>query len=184
MTVQGWETMSPASAATASRRVEGGEDDALRGPTFSVSGSTFSPGQHAVNGGNLDATFSVSTTPTDGDSDGLNDCGEKALGTDPTKPDTDGDGLNDGTEAHTTHTDPNKADSDGDGLATAPKSTPPTPIRTRTTATATASTTAPKSTSPTAIRTRATATATASATARSSTRYRSEQGGHRPRRAQ
>ena len=117
MTVQGWDDDEPGFGGNGVYDdVVGSEDDALRGPTFTVSGSTFSPGQHAVNGGNLNATFNVSTTPTDGDSDGLNDCGEKALGTDPTKPDTDGDGLTDGTEVNTTHTDPNKADSDGDGL--------------------------------------------------------------------
>ena len=118
MTVQGWDDDEPGFGGNGVYDdVGAGEDDALRGPTFTVSGSTYSPGQHAVNGGNLNATFNVSTTPTDGDSDGLNDCGEKALGTDPTKPDTDGDGLTDGTEALTTHTDPNKADSDGDSLS-------------------------------------------------------------------
>ena len=117
MTVQGWDDDEPGFGGNGVYDdVVGSEDEALRGPTFSVSGSTFSPGQHTATGGSLDATFTVSTTPTDGDSDGLNDCGEKALGTDPTKPDTDGDDLTDGTEANTTYTDPNKVDTDGDGL--------------------------------------------------------------------
>src|SRR6185503_18576204 len=95
--------------------VAGSEDQALLGPTFSVSGSTFSPGQHTASGGNLDATFTVSTTATDADSDGLNDCAEKALATNPNKADSDGDGLNDAQEK-SLGTDPNKADTDGDGL--------------------------------------------------------------------
>jgi Bacterial TSP3 repeat len=51
----------------------------------------------------------------DSDSDGLNDCAEAALGTDPHNPDTDGDGLSDGDEVGR-GTDPLKADTDGDGL--------------------------------------------------------------------
>jgi hypothetical protein len=118
MTVQGWDDDEPGFGGNGVYDdVLGSEDEALRGPTFSVSGDTFSPGQHTVSGGNLDATFNVSTATTDGDNDGLGDCGEKAYGTDPGKPDSDGDGLTDGTEVNTTHTDPNKADSDGDGLS-------------------------------------------------------------------
>jgi hypothetical protein len=117
MTVQGWDDDEPGFGGNGVYDdVVGSEDQALRGPTFSVSGSTFSPGQHTASGGDLDATFNVSTTTTDGDNDALGDCGEKAYGTDPGKPDTDGDGLTDGTEVNTTHTDPNEADSDGDGL--------------------------------------------------------------------
>jgi hypothetical protein len=116
MTVQGWDDDEPGIGGNGVYDdVEGSEDEPLRGPTKSLSGD-FSPGQHTVSGGNLNATFTVSTTASDGDNDGLADCKEKALGTDPTKPDTDGDGLSDGTEVNTTHTDPNKADSDGDGV--------------------------------------------------------------------
>lgn len=116
MTAQGWDDDEPGIGGNGVYDdVEGSEDEPLRGPTMSLSGD-FSPGQHTVSGGNLNATFTVSTTASDGDNDGLADCKEKALGTDPTKPDTDGDGLSDGTEVNTTHTDPNKADSDGDGV--------------------------------------------------------------------
>src|SRR4051794_958433 len=139
MTVQGWDDDEPGIGGNGVYDdVLGSEDEPLRGPTFSVSGD-MSPGQHTVSGGNLDATFSVSTNGTDPDGDGLNACDEqalgtdpnnadsdgdglgdgqeKALGTDPNKADTDGDGLSDGTEVNTTHTDPNTGDSDGDGLS-------------------------------------------------------------------
>ena len=53
----------------------------------------------------------------DTDSDGIGDCDELALGTDPTKIDTDGDGLTDYQELlPEVGTDPTSADTDGDGL--------------------------------------------------------------------
>ena len=55
----------------------------------------------------------------DPDGDGLSDCAEAALGTDPNNPDTDGDGMNDGWEAQYRNPliagNPN-ADPDGDGM--------------------------------------------------------------------
>ncbi len=52
----------------------------------------------------------------DFDADGLGDCEEPPLGTDPSLFDTDGDDLCDGVERFLTGTDPLVADSDGDGL--------------------------------------------------------------------
>ncbi|HUT53750.1 MAG TPA: hypothetical protein VM658_10180 [bacterium] len=52
----------------------------------------------------------------DNDSDGLNNTGEFAHGTDPCNPDTDGEGLFDGAEVNTYGTDPTNPDSDGEGL--------------------------------------------------------------------
>ncbi len=52
---------------------------------------------------------------SDSDGDGLSDCREEELGTDPDDADTDGDGLSDGEEVQR-GTDPLKADTDGDGL--------------------------------------------------------------------
>jgi hypothetical protein len=40
----------------------------------------------------------ITVLGTDADGDGLRDCEESGLGTDPAKPDTDGDGLSDGSE--------------------------------------------------------------------------------------
>ena len=51
---------------------------------------------------------------TDTDQDGLTDCVEKTLGTDPANQDSDGDGLLDGWEVLRLGTDPNDPDSDGD----------------------------------------------------------------------
>jgi len=51
----------------------------------------------------------------DSDSDGLTDCVELSLGTDPSNADSDGDGLSDGEERDS-GTDPMDADSDDDGL--------------------------------------------------------------------
>jgi len=53
----------------------------------------------------------------DPDADGLGDCAETGLGTDPDQADSDGDGLADGAEVGTHHTDPLLADSDEDGLS-------------------------------------------------------------------
>ena len=53
----------------------------------------------------------------DTDYDGIKDCDELALGTDPEKTDTDGDGLTDYQELlPEVGTDPTSADTDGDGL--------------------------------------------------------------------
>ncbi len=115
MTAQGWDDDEPGIGGNGVYDdVLGSEDQALRGPTTSLSG-TFSPGKHILAGGNIDATFTVSTTGTGGDGDGLNACEEELFGTDAAKADTDGDGLNDGKE-RSLGTDPNKADTDGDGL--------------------------------------------------------------------
>ncbi len=51
----------------------------------------------------------------DSDKDGIGDCQEKALGSNPAKADTDGDGLSDGDEL-ALKTKLDKADSDGDGV--------------------------------------------------------------------
>jgi len=58
----------------------------------------------------------------DSDSDGLSDCEEAAIGTDPNDPDSDGDGVTDGAEVNgapspkgTFITDPLDADTDDDG---------------------------------------------------------------------
>jgi hypothetical protein len=53
---------------------------------------------------------------TDTDGDGLTDCEEEHLCTDPEKADTDGDGLDDLEEFQKMAPDPCKADTDGDGL--------------------------------------------------------------------
>jgi hypothetical protein len=53
----------------------------------------------------------------DPDSDGLGDCAEAGLGTDPTLADSDGDGLSDGDELAVHSTDPLDPDSDDDGLS-------------------------------------------------------------------
>ncbi len=50
----------------------------------------------------------------DSDDDGLNDCEEGDLGTDPLEADTDGDALTDGDEVNTHTTDPLNPDTDGD----------------------------------------------------------------------
>ncbi len=52
----------------------------------------------------------------DTDQDGLTDCEERTVGTDPADSDSDDDGLDDLYELATTLTDPNLADSDADGL--------------------------------------------------------------------
>ncbi len=52
----------------------------------------------------------------DPDADGLGDCAEAGLGTDPAVADTDADGLGDGAEVATFATDPLDSDSDDDGL--------------------------------------------------------------------
>lgn len=52
----------------------------------------------------------------DSDYDGINDCEEALIGTDPNKPDTDGDTLTD-YEEFMAGTDPLASDSDGDGLS-------------------------------------------------------------------
>lgn len=53
----------------------------------------------------------------DGDLDGLSDCEEEAIGSNPFNPDTDGDGLSDFEEVRDHGTDPSVGDSDGDGLS-------------------------------------------------------------------
>jgi len=53
----------------------------------------------------------------DPDADGLGDCAEAGLGTDPALADSDLDGLSDGAELATHSTDPLDADSDDDGLS-------------------------------------------------------------------
>ena len=52
----------------------------------------------------------------DADGDGLTDCEEAELGTNPGDADTDDDGLTDGEEVNDEGTDPLNPDSDGDGL--------------------------------------------------------------------
>ena len=58
-------------------------------------------------------------TEPDRDRDGLKDCEEEQLGTDPDLADTDGDGLEDFDEIDKHRTDPLAADTDGDGLSDA-----------------------------------------------------------------
>ena len=53
----------------------------------------------------------------DSDGDGINNCLEIFLGTDPGRSDTDGDGLNDRQEVYDTGTDPLRTDTDGDDLS-------------------------------------------------------------------
>jgi hypothetical protein len=53
----------------------------------------------------------------DPDADGLGDCAEAGLGTDPALADSDGDGLSDGAEIALHGTDPLDPDSDDDGLS-------------------------------------------------------------------
>lgn len=52
----------------------------------------------------------------DRDGDGLLDCDEPSLGTDPANQDTDGDGLTDGAEVNVLGTDPTDSDTDGDSM--------------------------------------------------------------------
>jgi hypothetical protein len=52
----------------------------------------------------------------DADADGLGDCRERELGTNPANPDSDGDGLTDGNEV-VLGTDPLLSDTDGDGFS-------------------------------------------------------------------
>jgi pSer/pThr/pTyr-binding forkhead associated (FHA) protein len=75
---------------------------------------------------NATATAEVRSTAAwcmaDADGDGLTNCEEIALGTDPYNPDTDGDGLMDGEEILASgvrphNTDPKNPDTDGDGLS-------------------------------------------------------------------
>jgi hypothetical protein len=54
---------------------------------------------------------------SDPDSDGLDNAGEFACGTNPTDADTDDDGLSDGDEVNTYGTSPTNSDSDNDGLS-------------------------------------------------------------------
>lgn len=53
----------------------------------------------------------------DRDQDGLTDCEEEAIGSNPFNPDTDGDGLGDFEEVRDYNTNPALGDSDGDGLS-------------------------------------------------------------------
>jgi outer membrane protein OmpA-like peptidoglycan-associated protein len=64
----------------------------------------------------LGIEYSFESCKADDDKDGLTNCEEKLLGTDPNNPDTDGDGLSDGDEVMKYKTNPLKADTDGDGL--------------------------------------------------------------------
>ena len=107
-------------------------------PTSSTGGNTTPTGgtgdttPTSSTGGNTTPTSSTGNTTTtmgtmtgtglmcpgdlrDTDSDGLSDCDELALGTDPRKVDTDGDTLTDYEEGQLM-TDPLAKDSDGDGL--------------------------------------------------------------------
>ncbi|MCA1841152.1 MAG: carboxypeptidase regulatory-like domain-containing protein, partial [Actinobacteria bacterium] len=52
----------------------------------------------------------------DSDDDGLTDCTEARIGTNPYNRDSDGDGLTDGEEVNLHHTAPLRADTDADGL--------------------------------------------------------------------
>ncbi len=53
----------------------------------------------------------------DTDQDGLTDCQEKGLSTNPARADSDGDTLNDGQEVMSLGTDPKLKDTDGDGIS-------------------------------------------------------------------
>ncbi|MCF6269973.1 MAG: OmpA family protein [Melioribacteraceae bacterium] len=60
--------------------------------------------------------YSIGGCEIDPDEDGLTNCEEEKLGTNPEKADTDDDGLKDGEEIQKYNTDPLNPDSDGDEL--------------------------------------------------------------------
>jgi len=64
----------------------------------------------------IGAAYVKTSCEIDPDEDGLTNCEEDKIGTDPENPDTDGDDLKDGEEVMNYNSDPLKADSDGDGL--------------------------------------------------------------------
>ncbi len=90
-------------------------DQALRGVTTAVSRSVLGP--QTVSSVDLEVTFDV-RADTDADADGLLNCREVVLGTDPNDADSDDDDLPDGVEVDGNNpTDPKDADSDNDGRA-------------------------------------------------------------------
>lgn len=64
----------------------------------------------------LGISYVATGCDTDEDNDGLTECEENKLGSDPNNPDTDGDGLMDGQEVNNIKSSFMKADTDGDGL--------------------------------------------------------------------
>jgi Bacterial TSP3 repeat len=94
------------------------DDDPLAGVTVTLVQVQNLPGTKIASGSssNLSATFTITKSAPDGDSDGLNDCEEQTWGSDPGVADTDGDGLSDGVEVHVYGTSPTDDDYDDDGL--------------------------------------------------------------------
>ena len=93
------------------------DDDALAGLTFDLGPAADAEGIFSEIGTHLSVQFQVTITHTDDDGDGLSNCEEGVLGTDPASSDGDGDGLDDGAEVNVHGTDPNDSDTDDDGLA-------------------------------------------------------------------
>ena len=93
------------------------DDDALAGVTVELGQALWGVGPHPGASDDLSATFTITVSTPDADSDGLSDCEETEIhGTLPNNPDTDADGLSDGEEVDTYGTNPNDPDSDNDGL--------------------------------------------------------------------
>ncbi len=103
--------------------------DDLSGTGTNGNSFTFVPGVgvHSVTAtvtdsenGSASATSTITVVLSQGllddDSDGLNNDGETAAGTDPLNPDSDSDGLQDGAEVLTWNTNPLSADTDGDTM--------------------------------------------------------------------
>jgi thrombospondin type 3 repeat protein len=141
VSLQGWDDDDWDGGIAGTFDDEGNDDDdALAGVTVELGQVLWGVGDHSGASKNLEATFTVSISTPDADSDGLTDCEETEIhhtlpdnpdtdadgltdgdevntyGTDPLDPDSDHDGLTDGEEVHTYGTDPNDADTDGDGL--------------------------------------------------------------------
>ncbi len=86
------------------------EDSLHRGVTLELSAADLvatgsGEGEHELSSPDMDVTMRVQVNPTDTDDDGLGDCEELSIGTDPEDPDTDGDGVSDGQEVFV-HTNP------------------------------------------------------------------------------
>jgi len=94
----------------------GGEDEVLLGFQKTWGVINHPSGSQVAASDNLEVTYRIETN-TDSDDDGLGDCDEQIVGSDPHDLDSDHDGLMDGIEVNGSNpTDPLDSDSDDDGL--------------------------------------------------------------------